>query len=274
MKKLIVFVCLFSCILACEKVENFTEENHPRFAGSYSNAIHSSDEITVASFNIEFAIHIEEAIHELKSDPALKRADILLLQEMDEVGTEQIAKELNYNYVFYPSNRNTNGQLFGLSILSKAPIVNDEKLLLPHPTPGNERRRIAITAELEFNGANVRVYNIHPSTLSVPKVDRREQFGVVTDHLNNLASSPDHVIVGGDFNTDKEIDIEYLVELYNENGLIWASENVGHTWQKLDGLLNYTLDHIFSKGFELIDAGKPDRTEASDHLPIWVSLKY
>ena len=89
---------------SCEKIENFTEIGTPRFSGSYAPVlINSPDEIDIVSFNIEFAEKIEEAILELETSENLRDADIIMLQEMDEVGTEAIAQALSYNCLLYTS---------------------------------------------------------------------------------------------------------------------------------------------------------------------------
>jgi endonuclease/exonuclease/phosphatase (EEP) superfamily protein YafD len=45
--------------------------------------------------------------------------------------------------------------------------------------------------------------------------------------------------------------------------------------QQLDplGLLKFELDHIFSRGFEVMSAGKVKEAKASDHIPVWTVLK-
>jgi endonuclease/exonuclease/phosphatase family metal-dependent hydrolase len=65
----------------------------PEFAG----------EIRVVTFNIKMAEKITEALEELGEDPELEDADIILLQEMDPQGVEQISRAIGCNYVDYPS---------------------------------------------------------------------------------------------------------------------------------------------------------------------------
>ena len=38
------------------------------------------------------------------------------------------------------------------------------------------------------------------------------------------------------------------------------------------GLLEFELDHIFVKGFKVLSAGTGEKTDASDHLPIWLNI--
>lgn len=275
--KKIVFLSLSVLIFSCGEIENFTDIDTPRYSGEYAPVLtKDTDEVKIVSFNIEFAQKIEEAIAELGDSENLNNADIIFLQEMDEVGTEAIAKMLEYNYIYYPSNRNIDGSLFGLSILSKWPIVDDEKIVLPHEKPLNGRKNIAVWAEIMIGDQMVDVYNIHAATFVLPKAKRRDQFRALITHLNGKekAQTLDHVLIVGDFNTDKSNDIEYLVDIYEVEGFEWASEEVGPTYQTLSGLSKFTLDHMFVRGFDLIDAGKNEETKASDHLPLWMNLKW
>ena len=84
-------------LLSCNKVDNFLEIDTPRFSGNFATeSTNTPDEIKLVSFNIEFGIKLEEAIEELQTSENLRDADIILLQEMDEVGTETIAQTLEY----------------------------------------------------------------------------------------------------------------------------------------------------------------------------------
>ena len=279
MNRAIIFIgvlCAGAFTFSCAKIENFTEIGTPRYSGSFAPTSSTNpEEIKIVSFNIEFAMKIDEAIEELRSSENLKNADFILLQEMDEVGTDAIAQALEYNYVYYPSSRNLDDQLFGLAILSKWPLSDDEKILLPHEAI-NERRRIAISANALVGDQTVRLYNIHTATFTLPKSQRRDQFDAPIAHLNRLEETEaiTHTIIAGDFNTDKSNDIDYLVNLYGSEGFIWASEEIGPTFQILSGIKSFTLDHAFTRGFDLIDAGKNQETIASDHLPIWLRLSY
>lgn len=118
--------------------------------------------------------------------------------------------------------------------------------------------------------------NIHSSTFTVAKAKRREQYGFPLAHLNDLEASEEveKVLIGGDFNTDKDIDIDYLVNLHQEEGFLWASETIGPTYQTLSGLFSYRLDHFFTRGFDLLEAGKSAETRASDHVPLWIKLRF
>ena len=77
---------------------NYADPLGPRFSGSYAEPAGAPpDALSVASYNIQYARNVPQAIADLRAlEPAL---DVLLLQEMDEAGTEQIARALALNYV-------------------------------------------------------------------------------------------------------------------------------------------------------------------------------
>jgi endonuclease/exonuclease/phosphatase family metal-dependent hydrolase len=89
--------------------------------------------LRIVSFNIEFGVHVDSAIGLLTSDPALRAADVILLQEMDGEGTERVADALGFWYVYFPAiyHLRTHRE-FGNAVLSRWPIVEDRKILLPH----------------------------------------------------------------------------------------------------------------------------------------------
>lgn len=271
---IVTLLWLFS---ACKTVENFLSQTGPRYYGEHAvdNLIETDKALKVVSFNIEYGMKIEEAIGEIESSDNLKGADIILLQEMDAEGSEMMATELEYNYVYYPSNRNSDNKLFGLAILTKWDIISDQKIILPYETPVNDRRRMAVMADIQIGNDLVCVYNVHTATQSMGRSKRQEQYRFILDHLeeHQIKHPENKVILGGDFNTFLKKDREYLIELCEKENLQCVSGNIGATWQKFEFLNDLALDHFFSRGFSLIDSGKLPSTEASDHLPIWVNLK-
>ena len=98
-----IFVVVALLLTACiEPMENYEHPAEPRFEGQYAPPTPEiGDNIKVVSWNIKFSQQVDEATVELAETPELRDADILLLQEMDEVGTQQIAENLHYNYIYY-----------------------------------------------------------------------------------------------------------------------------------------------------------------------------
>jgi hypothetical protein len=56
--------------------------------------------LKVITYNVCQGRNVETAIGELRTSEPLQGADIILLQEMDETGAEQVACELGHNYLF------------------------------------------------------------------------------------------------------------------------------------------------------------------------------
>src|SRR6187401_1038922 len=93
-------------LAGCELVHNYDDPNGPRFEGHYSGASdRSASELTVATFNIQFATHVDTAIDEIEDTPALRDSGVLLLQEMDNTGSDAIAARFGFDYVYYPGSK-------------------------------------------------------------------------------------------------------------------------------------------------------------------------
>ena len=125
---------LVAGILGCSTGRNYADPAGPRYAGG--TAVAPGAETTtlhVVSFNIEYALQMDSAIAVLAGDPALRNADVILLQEMNEKATRQVADTLGMWYVYYPSvYRYKISRDLGNAILSRWPVVQDGKILLPH----------------------------------------------------------------------------------------------------------------------------------------------
>ena len=98
---------------------------------------------------------------------------------------------------------------------------------------------------------------------------RLQQLEGILKDINKEVHS--HVILGGDFNALFKRDVKKMVALCSEYGLGWASQSIGSTASKFN-IIKPSLDHFFIKEFELLDAGKMSTSQASDHVPLRVSL--
>jgi endonuclease/exonuclease/phosphatase family metal-dependent hydrolase len=267
----IVVALLAACFLftSCGPASNYFDALEPQFVGDYSN--HSSEfsgTIKVVSYNISFANNIDRAIYELGEFEELKDADIILLQEMDETGTEAIAQTLEYNYVYYPASIHShNDKNFGNAILAKWPIHAPEKIILPHRSPRNQEIRIAVKAIVTIDGIEIPTYSVHTETFWLGRQKRDAQVDAL---IENIDTSHPHVIVGGDFNTLTPRSAKELEDSFSEIGMEGATEGIEYTVRY--PALEFSLDHIFTKGMAVIDAGKSEGAEASDHVPIWTKL--
>lgn len=245
----------------CATSSNYLAPDGPRFLGSYAGSPEPDPTLRVVTFNVEYGQRIDRAIQGLSSHPALRGADVLVLQEVHAPGVDQIARALGMNYVYFPASRDKrSGRDMGNAILSPWPIEEPRKLLLPHTSRLIHRARAAVTALVETNGWSVRVYSVHlGSPLGISGGKRREQAEVV---LADAEANPGPVIVAGDFNSHG------IGELLTKRGYVWATESIGHT------VGPFCFDHVFVRGLPAsVTAGVAREVEdASDHRPVWAEL--
>lgn len=246
---------------ACISVQNQVDPAGPRHAGAPSEVSppepRYAPDLHVASFNVEHGLEIGRALEVIETDPGLRDAEILLLQEMDSEGTERIAHALGMEWVYYPATLR-NGREFGNAVLSRWPIVNDEKLILPHLAVYGRTLRTATVATIDVQGTPIRVYSVHMATPTNQLLAaRRQQMEAV---IEDAADHP-YVIIGGDLNSDS------LGELAQEDGYFWPTrEGPRTTWFA-------RVDHILFKGLVPPWSGHSgtaaETNGASDHLPVW-----
>lgn len=249
---------------------NYENSLGPIWQGDFAPAaVPFNGRLKVVTYNINFGLEIEKAIEELRTFPSLENADIILLQEMDEEGTDRLAKVLKYNYVYYPASIHSHGRNFGNAILAKWPLLQPEKILLPHRSLISRQMRIAVKAKLRINQISVLVYCAHTEVYTSTRRHRNEQIQAVADHID---TNHPHVVVGGDFNTVSRRSINRLVGYMAQASLERASKGAGPTVSKMN-LTPSAADHIFTRGFKVVDRGAVRDAQASDHFPVWVELE-
>jgi endonuclease/exonuclease/phosphatase (EEP) superfamily protein YafD len=247
----------------CAPTTNLLSMAGPRFEGRYAPSPRAlapaGSPIRVVTFNIKFAREIERAIEVLESD-SLRGADVIALQEMDDVGVERIARALGLNYAYYPASIHpASGRYFGPAVLSRWPIERSWKLLLPHAGWTRRQRRTATAAVVRLAGTPVLVYAVHLETpVQISDAERRDQIGAVLEDAKGHAGP---AVIAGDFNS------EAIGPLLRREGFQWLTEWVGPTvaW--------FSWDHIFARGLTPVrpaSAGVVENVRrASDHRPVW-----
>src|SRR5215208_6394344 len=80
-------------VAGCTHTTNLLNPASPGFFGSYAKQAESagSRDVRIVTFNIKLGRSIDRAIRVLEND-SLAGADIIALQEMDELGVERIAR--------------------------------------------------------------------------------------------------------------------------------------------------------------------------------------
>jgi len=248
-------------VSSCTTMENYLEPDAPRFLGAYASSPVADGVLRIVTFNVEHGERIARAVAGLRSHAALKSADVVMLQEMDGTGVDEIAKALGMNYVYFPGSHDPKGgHDMGNAVLSPWPMDDPRKILLPHPSRIIHRARAVVTARLTIEGRAVRVYSVHlGSPLGVSGGARREQAEMV---LKDAAASLEPLIIAGDFNTHG------LGELFIKEGYVWATRSIGKT------VGPFSFDHVFLRGLSgQVEAGVAREVDdASDHRPVWATV--
>jgi endonuclease/exonuclease/phosphatase family metal-dependent hydrolase len=264
-------VLSLSLLCAC-LATNYDDPRGPRHAGDARREAveaRAGRVLKVVTFNIKFAYEIELAIDELER-AGLADADAIALQEMDRRGTERIAEALRMSWVYYPSSIHMHGRGFGNAILSRWPIADDRKIILPHPSPGEERLRIAVAAEIAHPAGRFVVYSVHDATVTSPLGHRLAQVRTILDdcaeHCGRLP-----VVLAGDYNTSDDRGLFATAEMHARRGFSPATPTRLPTARPWLG--NESLDHVFVRGFDRLDYGVAQGIGASDHRAVWVEIR-
>ncbi|MEX0892121.1 MAG: endonuclease/exonuclease/phosphatase family protein [Gemmatimonadota bacterium] len=250
-------------LAGCRTGVNYASAAGPRYAGAAASrqapSATGSDSLRLVSFNIAFAENVDSAIALLTTDPALRGADVVLLQEMDEPGTRRIAEALGSAYVYYPAIYSLHTKRdFGNAILSKWPIIDDAKLILPKRAFLKGTQRIATAATIRVHDTDIRVYSTHLATwLEGGPGTRRDQLAAILDDAAGHA----RVVVGGDMNSHG------VGRLAAARGYLWPTRNGPRT----SALGRW--DHLFQRGLTQppgeVAGTVLDVMHASDHRPVW-----
>jgi endonuclease/exonuclease/phosphatase (EEP) superfamily protein YafD len=224
--------------------------------------------LRVLSYNIFYGHETERAAQELVAFHAERPLDIVLLQEMDETGTEIIARALAMNSVYYPAAIiRRHGRNFGNAVLARWPLEAPEKVILPHRSLTTRLMRTATKASVQVGDQTIVALSAHTETVFTLPAFRHAQYTV----LGTAYETATHVVIGGDFNSVTAYDIGRLQQAFAARGFARVSAD-GHTLAKYG--IKVTADHIFARGFVAVDAGIYDAARASDHRPIWAELAF
>lgn len=261
------FALLFAVSLcqACRPGVNYADPVSPRYAGAPRHVdapSHSGDTLRVLSFNIEYARQTRQAARLLSMEPTLRDADVILLQEMTAPATKFLADSLRMQYVYYPAiyNRLIRRDI-GNAILSRWPITDDAKLILPSRSRYAKTQRIATVATIRFRNQNIRVYSTHFGTPA--DVGWKGRVAQLESILGNSSTYP-LVVIGGDMN-NKDIG-----QVARDSGYVWPTDTI----PKSNSFGR--LDHFFVRGLVMptiagVGTHRVPRS-ISDHSPIWIRL--
>jgi endonuclease/exonuclease/phosphatase family metal-dependent hydrolase len=247
----------------CRHAQPYLDPREPFYSSAYAAARAAGPSLRVVTFNIEYALRMDQAIAALRDHPKLRDADLITLQEMDAPGTDRVARALGLNYVYYPASLHPKyGRDVGNAVLTPWPIESSFKLPLPHRSRLLRQARAAVGAIVLVGDHRLRVYSVHlGSPFGASPGQRRDQLAVVLCHARE-GSGP--VVVAGDLNSSS------LGNRLEADGYSWLTRGVGATTRR------FSFDHVFVRGlpFKAAEAGVArDVKDASDHRPVWADLQ-
>ena len=225
--------------------------------------------IRVVSWNIELGRNITQATQEIATISELKSPDILLLQEMSEPASQQLAGELGFDYRYFGrAPHPETGLLFGSTILSPWPMGEASSHLLPHTPRVQKQPRSMTSAVVTVDGVPITVFSAHLETVLLRLARRVEQVEVLATTVEELGAS--RVIAGGDFNTASDRSVRLFDQTLGKAGLTRATKADEPTFYRFGR--PFRLDHLYAKGLTVTASGVAAKATASDHFPIWATF--
>ncbi len=221
---------------------------------------------------------INDMIWTLKNEPSIKDAAVLLLQEVNRghrgSGSldldEVLARELEMHHAWaFENYHGSGGGERGLAILSRFPLTDVERVLLPVVGPGG-RRRIALGATVDLGVRRIRVYTLHLET----RISTEERGRQIEGLLENADLYDDElpVVVMGDFNTIMGGARRKMFSLMEAAGYRCPLPGTKKTFQQ-KFFFRLKLDWIWVKGLEPLSADVETKITISDHRPVWVDFR-
>ena len=232
---------------------------------------------------VTYNIHgVEGAVlaRALRDNPALGRADVILLQEVSAHGPCSAAcaagDALGLASVYAPGHQQDGGTS-GVAILSRYPLRDVEVIELPYlSTVVNSARRIGLAATIDGAGGPVRLIATHLDNRINP-ADRVRQLKPVLAHA---AAWDGPVVIGGDMNTSPFVWVGHLVPVpagVQDDRLERAVRAAGldtpvRKSAATSQWLNMRLDAIYTRGVTAGGFAVEDSVRISDHLPMWLDV--
>ncbi len=222
-----------------------------------------------------------EIVRRIRDNPDLRKADILLLQEVVDGPAghvpAEIAAALGLHFIFAPAFQLNPQFEEGLAILSRYPLTQQAVIPLSHnDVHFHTRVRIALVAMIETPQGPLRVVNVH--------LDNRINADAKQKQLEELwpgtGASTERCIIGGDFNSANFRWVSHIVPLPGVQSLnaMVDGEMKEHGFKTPLGngpgtlhFLGLKLDWIYARGLTPVNSGvTPIRF--SDHNSVWVSF--
>jgi endonuclease/exonuclease/phosphatase family metal-dependent hydrolase len=203
--------------------------------------------VKIVSWNIRHGYDVERAIEELATNDLLRGADVVFLQEMDSDGAAAVAEALGHQHVYAAgSSHYRTGREFGNAVSSPWPLDDHDVVELPHKARFRGQPRVAVKTVATVDG----------------------QLAV----LGQAAATwpTELAVIGGDFNTVSARSVRSLVDRFESHGFAYVSRDAVSTLRRIGQ--DFTLDHIFARGFHASASGVARGVDVSDHDPVWAEI--
>jgi len=243
-------------------------------------APHAADELKVVSYNMRWrgGEDLQKLIGLLRDDGEIGRAAIIGLQEVDRhkkrtdgINAARVMAEslgMHYAWAAPPRiNADQEEDETGVAILSRYPLADVTRIVLPHEGPGG-RRRVALGATARVGAAGLRIYSVHAET-RIACEKKMDQLRAVLADLDRYPHT-DGAIVLGDFNTIKGKDVRAARELFTGREFTTPFPDDDSTWKTF--IIKLKLDWIWLRRLRPTASGITRRITLSDHWPLWVNV--
>ena len=159
--------------------------------------------VSVVTLNMAKETSVQKIFREFDANPALRDADVLLLQEVKQQDgerqcvAEQLAAHLGLHVAYSPAETGVTDQ--GLAILSRFPLRDVQtRALKRYDLRFRSRSRMALSATADSPSGPIRIFNTHLDT----RLNTRERLEQLDPVIRECAASTGAHIVGGDFNSN------------------------------------------------------------------------
>jgi endonuclease/exonuclease/phosphatase family metal-dependent hydrolase len=242
------------------------------------------EKIKIVSYNIRWrgGDDLKEIIEQFKSDDKIGEAQILGLQEVDRnrkrtnnTNTARLIAEslrMHYAWAAPPApapKKGTAEEETGVAILSRYPMSDVRRIVLPHEGPGG-RRRVGLGATIQIGKTAIRVYSVHAET-RVSGKKRLDQFSAVIEDLESHKSKIERAVIVGDFNTWQMGAGDLTEKFFTGLKFTTPFDDGTDTWRWT--FVRMQLDWMWLRGLQAVSHGVARDIGVSDHWPLWVEVK-
>lgn len=224
----------------------------------------------MATWNIQFGVETDRAADVIDRHPELRRADLLLCQELDGEGAARLGELLGLHVEYeaaciHPQT----GRAFGNAVFSRRPIIDREVVALPHRATVQGTPRLALGVRTSCGSLPASVWCTHTETPAMRRERRIEQFRTVASAVGD--DDTPFLVAGGDFNTVTRRGITTLATLMAEAGARRVEPTTDATLRRAGRPL--ALDHLFVRGGRVLRSGIAASQGASDHDALWAAVE-